>query len=144
MALPALGGLQGMGMTQKQNAREPSFEKRQVGLGAPVEGQDGQNKMGANGQRHQHARSPWSSSVLVLTTTLVSTVLLVAIIHSFFARQIDPKGCNMCGMWPAYARLGSFDTEHTRFASKYSLYLYREAVVNDDTTVSGFQRLPSG
>jgi len=29
-------------------------------------------------------------------------------------------------MRPSFAKLSDFDTEHTRFASKYSVYLYRE------------------
>lgn len=34
-------------------------------------------------------------------------------------------------MLPTYIKLGGFDTEHTRFASKYNLYLYRERGVDD-------------
>ena len=34
-------------------------------------------------------------------------------------------------MLPAYLKLTGFDTEHTRFASKYSLYLYREESVQE-------------
>lgn len=32
----------------------------------------------------------------------------------------------MSYMRPSYIHFSEFDTEHTRFASKYSLYLYRE------------------
>lgn len=32
----------------------------------------------------------------------------------------------MTWMYPGYAPLKNFDTEHTPFASKYKLYLYRE------------------
>ena len=39
-------------------------------------------------------------------------------------------------MRPAYAKFSDFDTEHTRFASKYSLYLYREGGVDEDTRAS--------
>ena len=38
-------------------------------------------------------------------------------------------------MRPAFAKLEDFDTEHTRFASKYSVYLYREVMVDEDTRV---------
>jgi len=31
-------------------------------------------------------------------------------------------------MRPSFAKLTDFDTEHTRFASKYSVYLYREGL----------------
>jgi pimeloyl-ACP methyl ester carboxylesterase len=40
-------------------------------------------------------------------------------------------------MRPAFTRFSDFDTEHTRFASKYSLYLYREGGVDEDTRVKG-------
>lgn len=39
-------------------------------------------------------------------------------------------------MRPAFAKLEDFDTEHTRFASKYSVYLYREVMVDEDTRVT--------
>ena len=39
-------------------------------------------------------------------------------------------------MRPAFAKYSDFDTEHTRFASKYSLYLYREGGIDEDTMVS--------
>lgn len=41
----------------------------------------------------------------------------------------------MSYMRPAFAKLEDFDTEHTRFASKYSVYLYREVMVDEDTRV---------
>ena len=43
----------------------------------------------------------------------------------------------MSYMRPAFTRFSDFDTEHTRFASKYSLYLYREGGVDEDTRVKG-------
>ncbi|SPQ20057.1 cb516840-41ca-456e-a224-aaf7ec81a98f [Thermothielavioides terrestris] len=43
----------------------------------------------------------------------------------------------MSYMRPSYAKLNEFDTEHTRLASKYSLYLYREQGVDHDTKVRG-------
>lgn len=41
----------------------------------------------------------------------------------------------MSYMRPAFAKFPDFDTEHTRFASKYSLYLYREGGIDEDTRV---------
>ena len=41
----------------------------------------------------------------------------------------------MSYMRPSFAKLSDFDTEHTRFASKYSVYLYREGMVDEDTKV---------
>jgi len=80
-------------------------------------------------------RSPWSCSLLTLLTTILATLCLVAIIHSFLSQQLDTKGCRMSYMRPSFAKLSDFDTEHTRFASKYSVYLYREGMVDEDTKV---------
>jgi len=57
--------------------------------------------------------------------------------HSFHHRQLDPKGCAMSYMRPTFIHLPDFDTEHSRLASKYSLYLYREAGVDEDPNVNG-------
>lgn len=38
----------------------------------------------------------------------------------------DANGCRLVSMYPSFARIRSFDESHTRFASKFSLYLYRE------------------
>lgn len=38
----------------------------------------------------------------------------------------DSAGCRAVYMYPSWARIRSFDESHTKFASKYSLYLYRE------------------
>jgi glycosylphosphatidylinositol deacylase len=62
-------------------------------------------------------------------------VSMFMIFYSFTTRQLDSKGCRMSYMRPAFAKLKDFDTEHTRFASKYSVYLYREATVDEDTKV---------
>ena len=88
-------------------------------------------------QSRSHMRSPWRCSFLTLATSAFSIFLLVTIIQSFSTRQQDPKGCAMSYMMPAFARFSDFDTEHTRFASKYSLYLYREGGVDEDTRVKG-------
>lgn len=95
------------------------------------------------GRPRSRSRSPWRLSVLTLMTTVLGSLLLLSILHSFVARQIDPKGCRMSMMIPAYAKLSDFDTEHTRFASKYSLYLYREVGVDEDTVVRSAARLPT-
>lgn len=42
----------------------------------------------------------------------------------------------MSYMRPYFAKYDDFDTEHTRFATKYSLYLYREGGVDEDIRVS--------
>jgi GPI inositol-deacylase len=85
--------------------------------------------------RRPRLRSPWSCSPLTLVTTLLGMLSLASIIHSFISRQLDTKGCRMSYMRPSFAKLSDFDTEHTRFASKYSVYLYREGMVDEDTKV---------
>ena len=90
--------------------------------------------------RRTKFRSPWSSSLLTLVTTAVASLCLFAIIHSFVGQQLDTKGCRMSYMRPSFAKLSDFDTEHTRFASKYSVYLYREGMVDEDTKVWNFDR----
>lgn len=88
-------------------------------------------------RRRAQQRNPWSCSMLTFATSICAIVLLTSILHAFFTRQQDPKGCQMSYMRPAFARFDDFDTEHTRFASKYSLYLYREGGVDEDTRVKG-------
>lgn len=85
--------------------------------------------------RRSRLQSPWSCSPLALLVTTLATVCLFTIIHSFTNRQLDNKGCRMSWMSPAFAKLSDFDTEHTRFASKYSTYLYREQGVDEDIKV---------
>lgn len=85
--------------------------------------------------RRSRLRSPWSCSWLTFITTLLATFALFAIVHSFNNRQLETKGCRMSYMRPSFAKLLDFDTEHTRFASKYSVYLYREGGVDEDTKV---------
>lgn len=88
-------------------------------------------------RRPPRARSPWAITFLTLSASLLGAVLLGLILKSLVTRQLDldPKGCRMSYMRPSYAHLSEFDTEHTRFASKYSLYLYREQGVDDETKV---------
>ncbi|OIW28481.1 GPI inositol-deacylase [Coniochaeta ligniaria NRRL 30616] len=83
------------------------------------------------------SRNPWSIKALTVVTFLAGIVLLGVILESLVTRQLDPKGCRMSYMRPSYARLNDFDTEHTRFASKYSLYLYREQGIDEDVKVRG-------
>lgn len=85
--------------------------------------------------RRSRLRSPWSFTPLTFGTTIIALLTLASIIHSFTTRQLDNKGCRMSYMRPSFAKLSDFDTEHTRFASKYSVYLYREGMVDEDTKV---------
>jgi hypothetical protein len=86
-------------------------------------------------RRRRRMRNPWSCSLLTLATTAVAFVILFIMGQSFMFRQLDPKGCEMSYMRPSFYRFSDFDTEHTRFASKYSLYLYREGGIDEDIRV---------
>lgn len=93
-----------------------------------------ESRFAGPGRRSQWP-NPWSISILALVTSVVGIGFLLAVLHSSVTRQIDPKGCRMSYMRPSYARFDEFDTEHTRLASKYSLYLYREQGIDHDTKV---------
>jgi glycosylphosphatidylinositol deacylase len=82
-------------------------------------------------------RNPWVCSVYTLTTTIVGLAALFLMVQSFLTKQLDIKGCEMAYMRPMYSRFDDFDTEHTRFAGKYSLYLYREWGIDEEFTVKG-------
>lgn len=91
--------------------------------------------MESSPEAHQRARSsrlrsPWTCSILTALTTLLASVFLFSILRSFSARQTGGDGCGIPVMSPAFLPMEGFDTEHTRFASKYNLYLYREAGVD--------------
>lgn len=81
------------------------------------------------------SRSLWSISLFSLGSAILGIGLLLTILNALITRQLDPKGCRMSYMRPSYMRLSDFDTEHTRFATKYSLYLYREQGVDDESRV---------
>ncbi|KAH7133459.1 PGAP1-like protein-domain-containing protein [Dactylonectria macrodidyma] len=76
-------------------------------------------------------------TILVLLTSALGMALLFGILQSLVTRQLDPKGCRMSYMRPSYVRFSEFDTEHTRFATKYSLYLYREQGVDEEDKLRG-------
>lgn len=90
-------------------------------------------------QRRKHTRpsNPWACSWLTLAVTAIAALLVFLVMQSFHHRQLDPKGCAMSYMRPTFIKLPDFDTEHSRLASKYSLYLYREAGVDEDPNVHG-------
>lgn len=86
-----------------------------------------------NDKWRQRLRSPWACSPYTVLTTLAAFIAMFLMAQSFLTRQLDVKGCGMSYMRPTYSRFSNFDTEHTRFASKYSLYLYREGGLDEDT-----------
>lgn len=115
----------------KQSQQNQQLDPSQPSAAGTVDGMDSKE------WRRSRPRSPWRCSLLTLITTLSSILVLAVIVNSFFNKQLDPKGCKMCYMSPGFAKLHGFDTEHTRFASKYSVYLYREAGLDEDTMVCG-------
>lgn len=83
-------------------------------------------------RRRCQMRNPWSCSWLTVGTLLTALALVLCMFHSFTTRQLDPKGADMSWMASAFVRFPDFDTEHTRFATKYSLHLYREMGIDDE------------
>ncbi|KAB8234091.1 GPI inositol-deacylase [Aspergillus alliaceus] len=81
--------------------------------------------------RPSRLRSPWPCSIPTAFTTLIASIFLFFILRSFSLRQTGGDGCGIPVMSPTFLRMVGFDTEHTRFASKYNLYLYREGGVDE-------------
>ncbi|KAL8672292.1 MAG: hypothetical protein Q9168_003235 [Polycauliona sp. 1 TL-2023] len=88
-------------------------------------------------RRTLRIRSPWSCSLPTLAATLSALVFMLYILHSFTTTQLDFKGCDMYYTHSMFYHFADFDTEHTRFASKYSLHLYREIGFDEDSKVKG-------
>lgn len=59
---------------------------------------------------------------------VVGIIVFILTAHLFTQtlEGADSPGCRQVFMGPSYARIRAFDESHTKFASKYSLYLYRE------------------
>ncbi len=112
--------------------RQAASSKKQLLL-AP--GQDIDRMLEPRSWRPSRARNPWACSLLTISVTALSALVLLFIVHAFLTRQLDPKGCDMCWSRPIYINFSDFDTEHTRFASKYNLYLYREGGFDEDSKV---------
>jgi len=75
-------------------------------------------------------------SLLTFLVTSAGIALLYSIVSAAWGLHCDTKGCRMSYMRPQYYKFDGFDTEHTRFASKYSLFLYREHGIDNDHKVS--------
>ena len=87
--------------------------------------------------RLSRARGPWSSSLLTLAVTALAGIIAFAMIQAFLSRQLDPKGCDIPWTRPTYIEFKDFDTEHTRFATKYHLYMLRDGSFDEDAKVKG-------
>ncbi|KAI1658436.1 GPI inositol-deacylase [Daldinia decipiens] len=96
-------------------------------------------KTASSRRRSQPPRSwsPWAMSLLTIFTSVAGLGMLVAVLYSAITLHCDPKGCRMSWMSPSYAKFSDFDTEHTRFATKYSLYLYREQGFDNGPKIKG-------
>ena len=115
------------GATKKQTVLEP--------------GQDFDTMSQPRGWRRSRAHSPWSSSLLTIFISALAGLILFSIVHAFLTRHLDPKGCDMCWSRPIYIKFSDFDTEHTRFASKYHLHLLREGGFDEDPKVRAHLKL---
>ncbi|CAG8480947.1 13944_t:CDS:2 [Acaulospora colombiana] len=74
-------------------------------------------------------RSPsalFSCSYLIIIILVVTVLLLGVTLDSFLHHQKDPIGCEVSYMYPEYIKQVGFDSEQTRFAGKYGLYLYKD------------------
>ncbi|ODV88752.1 hypothetical protein CANCADRAFT_11696, partial [Tortispora caseinolytica NRRL Y-17796] len=66
------------------------------------------------------------------------TLIFIALtVFSYSQSLNDRNACQMSYMSPSFARFTAFDTTHTKHASKYSLYLYREQRLDDSLEPNG-------
>ncbi|EEH42269.1 GPI inositol-deacylase [Paracoccidioides brasiliensis Pb18] len=121
------------GTTKTTHSSRTTPEKITMPFESQIFSSTTDNSMEEQRIRRFRMRSPWSCSLLMLSLTVLSAVAFFGIVHSYMTRQIDPQGCKTPRMMPTYIKLIGFDTEHTRFASKYGLYLYRERTVDEYT-----------
>ncbi|KAF2198966.1 GPI inositol-deacylase [Delitschia confertaspora ATCC 74209] len=121
----------------KGTTPQPQTERKQSPMKLLAKDITPDSMVECRGKRRLQWRNPWATSSITLLATALAFIIMGVIVHSFTTRQLDPKGCEMSYMRPSFARFADFDTEHTRFASKYSLYLYREQLVDEDIRVKG-------
>ncbi|KAI9257366.1 PGAP1-like protein-domain-containing protein [Phascolomyces articulosus] len=87
-------------------------------------------------QQQKHATLPRAyritrySRYFIIISILLSFISIFVMLDSFQHHQRDVDGCQDSFMQPIYIRQSGFDSEMTRFASKYALYLYREKDVD--------------
>lgn len=111
---------------------QPSNDTKPMPLGSPRLPMEATSSDGRHA-RQSRQRSPWSCSILTALTTCVAVAFLISILCSFTGRQHGGDGCGVPMMSPTFIRMLEFDTEHTRFASKYNLFVYREEGVDPYT-----------
>ncbi|CAN6635993.1 GPI inositol-deacylase [Trichomonascus vanleenenianus] len=75
-------------------------------------------------------------TVLVIIALTVAVVALCTV--AFLNPPVtDAASCRMSFMTPSYVKMDSFDLNHTRFASKYALHLYREQKLDAESAPNG-------
>lgn len=77
---------------------------------------------------------------LILFMILFSIGSIYIMLDSFQHHQRDVSGCEESYMRPQYIKQNGFDSEMTRFAGKYGLYLYREKGVDFSDQVINIQK----
>lgn len=92
--------------------------------------------------QYSHTGFPRLTSVLLFT--LLGLFVFLLIFQTFTAQPdgADAPECRMSYMVPNYARVHAFDASHTRYASKYHLYLYRELGKDTDPDGSPLTGIP--
>lgn len=77
---------------------------------------------------HHYYQPYLLNHVILIMVSLIGMLILFLIGFSYSIpyEGADAPSCRGVYMSPAYAKIHAFDSTHTRFASKYSLYLYRE------------------
>ncbi|RUS28431.1 PGAP1-like protein-domain-containing protein [Jimgerdemannia flammicorona] len=81
--------------------------------------------------------SSYLCNFLLLLVTVLSLGTLAMMCDSMFNYQRDCVGCNQSYMRPSFVKLFEFDSEMTRFAGKYALYLYREKMYDNSDQPTG-------
>lgn len=81
--------------------------------------------------------------LLILSSLGLITFLSIGVLSVQDHTGADAPQCRPIYMYPSYARVTGFDTTHTKFASKYNLFLYREQG-KDKVPTEGDPRLLDG
>ncbi|CCH43012.1 GPI inositol-deacylase [Wickerhamomyces ciferrii] len=88
--------------------------------------------------RHGNKTRSW---LLLLTLFGLITFAIIGILSSQEHNGADAPKCRPIYMFPSYAKINGFDTHHSKFASKYNLFLYREQgkdKIPDEDDKSGY------
>ncbi|KAL6927346.1 hypothetical protein ACO0SA_003644 [Hanseniaspora valbyensis] len=89
-------------------------------------------------------KTPSSIKYPILLLLIISCSLIYSLVFVPF-EGADSPSCRSIYMYPSYAKLNDMDSFlHTRFASKYHLYLYREQGVDPEPISSSNEILVDG